>query len=263
MNENYRDDEIEIDLGALFFELLGHWKMIVLSAVITGAIGLLISMFLITPQYESTSELYVLSKSTSITSLADIQMGSNLTNDYMVVVKGRPVLEQVISNLGIEETYGSLGEKVALNNPSDSRILQITVTDPDPNRAKLIADEIAEIASNFISVKMDQDPPTIISYGYADGEPVSPNVLMNTAIGVLIGAFLAMAIVVVTYLLNDTITNAEDVERKLGLNLLGTLPFEENTMDTVTKNVKGSKGAKNTKKATVKKSKTKTEKKGA
>lgn len=238
MNENYRDDEIEIDLGALFFELLGHWKMIMLSAILTGVIGLVISIFLLTPQYESTSELYVLSKSTSITSLADIQMGTNLTNDYMVVVKGRPVLEQVISNLGLEENYEQLSEKVALNNPSDSRILQITVTDPDCNRAKSIADEIAEVASRFISAKMDQDPPTIISYGYADGEPVSPNVLMNTAVGVLIGAFIAMAIVVITYLLNDTIMNAEDVERKLGLNLLGTLPYEESETDVVTKATK-------------------------
>lgn len=261
MNENYRDDEIEIDLGALFFELLGHWKMLVLSAVLVGLMGLIISVFLITPQYESTSELYVLSKSTSITSLADIQMGTNLTNDYMVVVKGRPVLEQVISNLGLEETYAQLAEKVSLNNPSDSRILQITVTDPNAERAKLIADEIAQIASNFISVKMDQDPPTIISYGYADGEPVSPNIMMNTAVGVLIGGFLAVAIVVVSYLMNDTITNAEDVERKLGLNLLGTLPFEESEEDLVTKNTKKKKAKKTA--PAMKKLPAKTKKKGA
>ncbi len=238
MNENYKEDEIEIDLGALLFELLNHWKMILLSTVLVGVIAFVISVFLITPLYESTSELYVLSKSTSITSLADIQMGSNLTNDYMVVVKGRPVLEQVVQNLQIEETYRSLSEKVTLNNPTNSRILEITVTDPDPNRAKLITDEIATVASNFISVKMDQDPPTIISYGYADEKPVSPSVLKNTAIGGLLGAFLAMGIVVLTYLLNDTITNAEDVERKLGLNLLGTLPFEESEEDLVTKNSK-------------------------
>lgn len=270
MNENYRDDEIEIDLGALFFELLGHWKMICLSAILAGVIGFMISKFLITPLYESTSELYVLSKSTSITSLADIQMGSNLTNDYKVVVKGRPVLEQVIANLGINETYSSLSSKVALNNPSNSRILQITVTDPDPARAKLIADEIAGVAANFIAVKMDQDPPTIISYGYADGNPVSPNTMMNTAVGAVIGAFLAMAIVVITYLLNDTIMNAEDVERKLGLNLLGTLPFEEETSDLVTKSVKSNKGllqAKKTAKPAAKSAKTgkssKSGKKGA
>lgn len=231
MNENYKDDEIEIDLGAMLFELLARWKMIVLSAILVGAIAYLVSHLLLTPQYESTSELYVLSKSTSITSLADIQMGTNLTNDYMVVVKGRPVLEQVINNLEIDETYNSLNNKVALSNPSDSRILQITVTDPNPQRAKLIADEIARVSSAFISEKMDQDPPTIIQYGYADGEPVSPNVMMNTALGGMIGAFLAIIIIVATYLLNDTIMTAEDVERKLGMNLLGTLPYENPEFD--------------------------------
>lgn len=227
MQEKYANDEIEIDLRELFFELLVHWKVILLSMVMVGMIALVASVFLITPQYESTSALYVLSKSTSITSLADIQMGSNLTNDYIVVVNGRPVLEQVISNLGLEEEdYESLSKKVTLNNPSDSRILEITVQDPDAKVAKKIADEIAEVSSAFISEKMDQDPPTIIQRGYADGEPVSPNILKNTLLGALIGAFLAMALVVITYLLNDTIMSTDDVERKLGLNLLGTLPLE-------------------------------------
>ena len=85
------------------------------------------------PQYESTSQFYVLSKSMSITSLADIQTGTSLTNDYMVIVEGRPVLEQVIENLGLDETYSSLKKKVTLNNPSNSRILEITVRDANPS----------------------------------------------------------------------------------------------------------------------------------
>lgn len=246
MQENYQNDEMEIDLRELFFELLNHWKVILLSTVMAGTIALVISLFVVTPLYESTAELYVLSKSTSITSLADIQMGSNLTNDYMVVVRGRPVVEQVISNLQLDEDYKSLLGRITLNNPSDSRILQIIVEDPDPSRAKLVADEMAKVSSAFISEKMDQDPPTIIQYGYADGEPVSPSVLKNTVIGLLVGGFLAMALVVVTYLLNDTIVNTDDVERKLGLNLLGTLPLEEAEEDP---------GEKSGKKKTAKKAK--------
>ena len=165
-------------------------------------------------------------------------MGSNLTHDYEVVVQGRPVLEQVISNLNLEETYQSLSKKVSLNNPTNSRILQITVTDPDPLRAKYIADEIAEVSSAFIAEKMDQDPPTIIQRGYADGQPVSPSVTKNTVIGALIGAFIAIAIVVVSYLLNYTIMTAEDVEIKIGLNVLGTLPYEEGKDDEKTKGKK-------------------------
>jgi capsular polysaccharide biosynthesis protein len=144
-----------------------------------------------------------------------------------VVVNGRPIVDQVIENLGLDEDYDSMLGKITLNNPSDSRILEITVTDPDPQRAKLIADEMAEVSSAFIAEKMDQDPPSIIQYGYADGDKVSPSIRKNTVIGALIGMILAIAAVVVIYLLNDTIMTQEDVERKLGLTLLGTLPLEE------------------------------------
>ena len=102
------DNEIEIDLKSLLLELLASWKIIFLAGVIAGGLAYAYSSFLVVPQYESTSELYVLSKSTSITSLADIQMGSSLTNDYIVIVKGRPVLDQVIANLQLNETYKSL-----------------------------------------------------------------------------------------------------------------------------------------------------------
>lgn len=224
-----QQDEIEIDLRDLFFEMLGHWKMILASTVMAAAIALSASKFIMVPQYESTAALYVLSN--SITSLADIQIGSNLTNDYMVVVKGRPVLEQVIENLGLDENYKQLESKIELNNPKDSRILEIIVTDTDPNQAKEIADEMASVASDYISIKMDQSAPTTIQNGYADGDPVSPHTGRNTVIGALAGFLLAAMVVTVFYLLNDTIMTAEDVERKLGMNLLGSLPEEVHEFD--------------------------------
>lgn len=225
--QRQQDDEIEIDLKALFFELLGHWKMIGISIVMVAAIAFVISKFIMTPQYQSTSALYVLnSTSSTIASLTDLQVGTNLTNDYLVIVKGRPVLDQVISDLGLEENYRSLLANVSISNPSDSRILEITVTDPDPSRAKMIADQIAVVAQNFISENMKQGEPSIIQKGYADGSPVSPSVGKNTLIGALVGLLLAAAIVVISYLLNDTIMSGEDVEKKLGLNFLGSLPEE-------------------------------------
>jgi capsular polysaccharide biosynthesis protein len=226
-NERELDNEIEIDLKDLFLEILSYWQGVLLALILGAVIAYVISRFLMIPQYESTSQLYVLSKSTSITSLADIQTGTSLTNDYMVVVEGRPVLEQVIANLNLDETYRTLKGKVTLSNPTNSRILEITVRDENATIAKKIADEIASVGAVFIAEKMDQDPPNIIQSGYADGEPVSPDILKNTVIGGLIGLFLAVAIIVVSYLFNDTIVSAEDVEKKLGLNVLGSLPLEE------------------------------------
>lgn len=221
------DNEIELDLRELLLELLAYWQLILSSIILAGGIAFAVSKFMMVPKYQSTSELYVLTKSTSITSLADIQTGTSLTNDYIVVVKGRPVLEQVIQNLGLREDYKSLRDRVELNNPSNSRILEITVTDENPELAKAIADQIAKVASAFIAEKMDQDPPTIIQNGYADGSPVSPNILKNTVLGGMLGAILSIALVVISYLFNDTITGPEDIEKKLGMNVLGSLPMEE------------------------------------
>ena len=103
--------------------------------------------------------------------------------------------------------------------------------DADGNLKKKIADEIARVSVAFIQQKMDQDAPNIIQKGYSDGEPVSPSTMKNTVIGGILGMFLAIAVIVVAYLFNDTIMNADDVQRKLGLNVLGTLPLEEAEYD--------------------------------
>ena len=237
--EKQYDDESEIDLKELFFELMNNWVMIVISTILVALIAFCISKFIMVPQYTSTAQLYVFSKSTSITNLADLQTSTNLTNDYKVVITGRPVLEQVITNLKLEgETYGSLGDRVVISNPSNSRILEITVTDPNPELAKKIVDEIANVGAIFISDKMDQDPPSVLQYGYVAKGPVSPNTTMNTVLGAAIGAFLAMAIVIISYLLNDTIMSADDIERKLGMHVLGTLPLEEAEYDGKKKKTK-------------------------
>ena len=225
-------EENESDLLELFYVVLHKWKMILLSLLLTGACGCLISVFLITPQYESTSVLYVLSKSTSITSLADIQMGSSLTNDYVEVVTSRPIIEQVIQNLGLtDETYESLKKKVSIDNPTNTRLLKITVRDPQPEMAKAIADELADVSKSFISIKMDQAAPTVTQYGYADGEPVTPNTVKNTVLGALIGAVLAIGVVIVSFLLNDTIMTTDDIEKKLGMTVLASIPMDEAEYD--------------------------------
>ncbi len=223
--ENY-DDVEEIDLVEVFYAVVSKWAVIMLTTVILATLGYCYGRFLVTPQYASTSALYVLSKSTSITSMADIQVGANLTNDYMVVVKGRPVLEQVIENLTLEETYDQLKEKVTVTNETNTRILTISVKDRDIKRAKVIADEIANVSSAFISEKMDQDPPTIIQYGYTDTKPVSTTPNRYAIYGAVIGFILSAGIAILLYLLNDKIMTPEDLEKRTGLNTLATLPLE-------------------------------------
>ena len=221
-----KGDQITIDLLDLARQLLFHWKLILLAMILCGGIAYVYCRFFVTPLYSSTAGLYVFSKSTSVTSLTDLLIGSSLTKDYETVITGRPVLDRVITRLKLNENYGSLRSKISISNPSDSRILYITVTDPDPEQAKEIADRTASIAATFISQKMDQDPPSIIQTGYTDGAPVSPRTKRTTLIGILIGFLAASAFIIIRYLLNDTIMTPEDVQEKLGLNVLASLPLE-------------------------------------
>lgn len=232
MEKHYESDEIEIDLKDLFFELLGEWKKILVSTVLAGLIMFVISTFIITPQYQSTSKLYLL-KEDVISSITDLQIGTNLATDYMEIVDSRPILDQVIVNLDLDMTYRELRSMLAFSNPTNSRIIEITATNPDAQVAKAIADEMADVTAEFIRDKMAQDKPSVLQYGYVAGGPVSPNITKNTILGAAIGAFLAIAIIVITYLMNDTIMTPDDMERKVGLHVLASLPFDEEEDDGV------------------------------
>ena len=225
-NRNRNNKQV-IDLVDLAKQLLFHWKLILLSMLLCGCVAFFYCKHYATPLYSSTSGLYVFSKSTSVTSLADLQIGSSLTKDYETVITSRPVLDRVITRLKLEEDYPSLKDKISITNPTDSRILYITATDPNPELAKEIADRTASIASTFISQKMDQDPPSIIQTGYTDAPPVFPRTLRTTMIAMLIGFLAASAYITIRYLMNDTILTPEDVQEKLGLNVLASLPLEE------------------------------------
>lgn len=226
MNSNEMNNETEIDLRELWFELLAHWKLILISTVLCGVIAAIISFFLITPKYESTAKLYIDTSSSQGTSLSDLQTGTNLANDYVQIVVGNPVLEKVIENLDLDETYRSLLGKVKVTNPTNSRILVITVDDTDPELAKTIVNEITKATAEFITDTMNQTAPTVIQTGTSDEGPVSPNKKRNTLIGALAGFVLAAAFVIIAHLVNDTVMTPDDLENKVGIHVLGTLPFD-------------------------------------
>ncbi len=226
MNNYEIKSELEVSLKEIFYELKQNWTMMAVSSLLLAAIVFFYTSVFVTPKYQSTSELYVLSKSTSITTFSDIQIGTYMTRDYVEVVSDRPVLDMVIENLNLNMTYKQLSGKVSITNPTNTRIIQITVTDSNPERAKLIADEMADVASAFIAEKMDQQAPSILHYSYSDGGIVSPNISKSTFLGAVVGFFLTMIFIILRYLLSDTIMSVDDVERKLGLSTLGTVPME-------------------------------------
>ncbi|MDF2908529.1 MAG: Capsular polysaccharide biosynthesis protein [Herbinix sp.] len=165
----------------------------------------LVSSFCITPMYQSTAKLYILAKSTSITSLADIQLGTQLTQDYMVLIKSRPVVTKVIENLGLDMTYEELVNVITIANQTNTRILEIKAEYQDAFLAKQIVDEFAEVSRTQIAKIMATDEPTIVEDGYKSPYPFSPNSKKNILIAGMVGALLSAGIIIVLHLMDDTI----------------------------------------------------------
>lgn len=234
--EQNNTDAIEIDLLELGAVLMRRVWLILLVAVVAGASAFAFSRFVITPVYESQTQVYILSRqnSTGALTYSDVQLGTQLTKDYAQVVKSRFVIEQVIGQLGLDVTYDGLVSRVVVETPSDTRILSITVSDPSPTLAKELADEIRNVASQHITSVMDIEAVNVVDEGNLPVRPSEPSVPMWTVLGFLIGAFLTAAVVLVRYLLDDTIKSSEDVERYLGLSTLALIPVSLSMVETDT-----------------------------
>lgn len=226
---NLPHDEMEIDLREIFFLLLGKLWVIILSALVGGICFLAYTYAFISPIYQSESMIYILTKTTSLTSLADLQVGTQLTNDYVVFIKSRPVLDKVIENLSLDLTYEEMERKIRVDNPNNTRILKLIVSDQDPVVAQQIVNELTDVACQRVAAVMNTDAPSIVDYGHVAQKPSSPSKAKNAIMGALLAAFVAISVIIIVYLMNDSIITSEDVEKYLGLNTLGTIPLEEGT----------------------------------
>lgn len=227
-NSRYDSDEVEIDLGEILALLLHKAWLILLCALLAAMAGFGISKFLITEQFESTTKVYILSKQNNNTiTYSDVQLGSQLTKDYTQLIKSRKVLEKVIADGTLTESYESFSDRISVTIPTDTRIISITVTDEDPLMAQYLADEIRKVASEQIKNVMDIQAVNVVDEANLPKEPSSPSIPKWTAIAFLIGGVLCAAIILVHYMLDDTIKTSDDVEKYLGLSTLGTIPTRE------------------------------------
>lgn len=227
MNQNTNmqtDDEIEIDLMELFLAFKRRIWLILAAAVLGMGVAGAFSKLALTPQYRSTAMLYILSKETTLTSLADLQIGSQLTQDYKVIVVSRPVLEEVIEKLNLELDYKQLAAKLEITNPKDTRILSITAQDADPKMAKIIVDEVANTASSYIGDIMEMVPPKMIEDGAIPTHKSSPSNTKNALMGGIAAAMIVCGLIALEVIMNDTVTTEDDVTKYLGLSVLASVP---------------------------------------
>jgi len=223
-NHSRENDETEIDLKELFLSYLDHIRLILLLGILGAAVAAIATFYFITPMYEATSKLYVLNSEDSAINLSDLQIGSYLANDFIEVFNTWEVHEMVIKNLGLHYSYSQLRGMLTIENPSNTRILTITVVSPSAKEAAAIANEYASVANKFIAETMATEEPNILSTALVPTSPTSPNVTRNILLGLVAGLALAAAGITIQFVSDDKIKTSEDVMRYTDMSVLAIIP---------------------------------------
>lgn len=224
MQEN-NENVIEIDLEELFGLILHKLWLLLLCGVLTGVVAFAVSAFLISPKYESTTGIYVMSRQDSNKlSYSDTQLSTQLTKDYEELITSRYVLETVIAQCSLPDEYEDLKDRVTVENATDTRIIYITVKDTDPATAQYIANSIREVASEHIKTVTEVEAVNVVDEANLPKKPSEPSIPLWTIVGAFLGICISGVVVVVRYLTDDTIKSSEDVEKYLGWGTLAMIP---------------------------------------
>lgn len=224
MKEN---KEIGIDVVQLFKVLWKKKIAIILTAIVAALLAFGVSSFILTPEYSSTTRIYVVNRNQSenagLTN-QDLQAGTYLVKDYKEIILSQDVLEKVISNLKLEKTVKGLSKKIQVTVPVDTRIVSIAVKDVRPEEASRIANALREVAAEkIISVTRVSDVTTLEEARPALS-PSSPNIRRNTLLAFLAGGAVMVVSVLLLELLDDRVKRPEDVEEVMQVALLGIVP---------------------------------------
>jgi hypothetical protein len=224
-------NEQEIDLIELSKKLVKHLPMIFLFAIVVGALSFVLSSFIITPKYDSNATMIV-SNSTqnndqnpqANVDYGQIQANKALISTYSEIVKSKGIADKVIKNLGLDMDYEEFSSKVSIEPVKDTQIISVKVVDTIPERAMDIANETANIFKGSIGDIMKVDNVQILDGATLPEEPSSPKIAKNTAIGLVLGFVLGMAVALFRELADSSVKSAEEVTEFFDIPVIGIVP---------------------------------------
>ena len=220
-------DTIEINVIQLLKSLWAKKLLILLVAIVAGAASFAYSSFVVKPEYRSTTRIYVVNRNQSdkpgLTN-QDLQAGTYLVKDYREIILSQDVLEKVVADQKLRVDAKTLGRKVQVTVPADTRIVSISVRDGVPEEASRIANALREVAAEKIIAVTRVSDVTTLEEARPALSPSSPNIRRNTILGVGAGAGLIVVVILLVELLDDRVKRPEDIEDVMKISLLGVIP---------------------------------------
>lgn len=216
-----------ITIQDIFKTIKKRLSLIVILTIIALAISAIVSYFVLTPIYQSSTQILVSQEKTEVNSFSsqDIQTNLQLINTYNVIIKSPAILSLVIDELDLNTTAAALTNKITVSNAEDSQVVNITVQDPDPQRAVDIANKTAEVFQTQIKTLMQVNNVSVLTPAILgdNPSPVKPDPMLNMAIAAVIGLMLGVGLAFLLEYLDTTVKTEEDIEEILNLPVLGLI----------------------------------------
>lgn len=216
----------EIDLVELAQHILKKWYVILIVCIFFAFLAFTVSKYWIEPVYEAQTTLFIGKEPGGISniSLSDLQVGNKLVTDYQELIQTNLVTEEVVNELDLEVSVTDFKEQIQISTIKDSRFMNIAYQHTDRQMAQTIANKLSEKLTEKAVEIVGVQSIQIVDYAKLPQYPVSPNVKKNTAIGGAAGIVVALGIIFLQMMLKDTIAKEEDIEKVLGLPVLGSIP---------------------------------------
>lgn len=229
MAKNEREEYLEIDLLKILTALWRRAWAIVLAALIFGGAAFAYAYKFTVPMYQSSALLYInnssdLSVGSTKVNLADLTASQGLVDTYIVILRTRSMLNAVISRADLSYSYEELRNMISASSVNETEILQVTVTGPNPEETAMIVNTIADVLPDRVSVIIDGSSVNVVDYAVGNGTKVGNEITRYTTIGLLLGAVLAAAVIVIIELLDEQIRDDEYLTQTYGLPLLSVIP---------------------------------------
>lgn len=218
--------EETISIKDIFQTLKKRWKLITLLTLIAALISGAISYFLLTPVYQSSTQILVNQKqSKNQLDSTQIQSNIDMINTYSVIIKSPAILEKVIDDLELEQSVDQLSKKITINSQENSQVFSLTVEDGNSTKAVEIANAVSGTFQKEIKDIMNVDNVSILAKAEVkeNPTPVKPSPLLNIAIAVVVGLMAGIGLAFLLEYMDNTIRDEKDIQTLLDLPLLGSI----------------------------------------
>lgn len=228
-NNNPQPEEKEVDVFRILQILWKRAWVIVLATAIFGIAALAYSSFFVTPTYRSYFTAYVNNRvenyeGNGSTTTSDLNASIGLTYLYQDIIVSRSVLLDAAENCGLDYSYSQLKQMVSTTASDDSALISVYVVDTDPVLATRLAAAIADVAPGHVERMRDGSSMRILDAPVQPTSKYAPSNTKYTMLGAVIGFVLSVVCVLVTDLLNDKVQDADELERRHHIVVIGVIP---------------------------------------